>query len=274
MAKFCRNCGAPLEEGAEKCSACGASLTAPAAQPKQASETLNKVSDVINTIFCVVEKCLYIVAEKAGKAVNNAQANRAAKDEAAANGVPAVQQKDSSLNIVRLVIVVIMIVLCLIGAIQNLVMKHDVTINFTVSYDGEKEKSSDSGPIGDLADSDEFIGFIIVNVIWAVFNIAILVMAVLVILKVVKLANSDKLYKATALIGLVGDVVYMILYKICGSGSQSIWGAKMKYSVALTALAWIHVIVFGVAVVLQYLPQLMAKNATPAVEAAPETPAE
>lgn len=274
MAKFCRNCGAPLEEGAEKCGACGASLTAPAAQPKQTSETLNKVSDVINTIFCVVEKCLYIVAEKVGNAVKNAQANQATKAEAAANGTAVVPQKDSRLNIVRLVIAVVMIVLCLIGAIQNLTMKHDVTINFTVSYDDEKETSSESGPIEDLADSDEFMGFILVNLIWAIFNIAVLVMAILLVLKVVKLANSDKLYKATAVTGLIGDVVYMILYKVCGSGSETYWGTEMKYSVALTALAWIHVIVFGVAVVLHYLPALMAKSAAPAVEAAPETPAE
>lgn len=273
MAKFCRNCGAPLEEGAEKCGSCGAQLNAPAAQPKQTSETLNKVSDVINTIFCVVEKCLYIVAEKAGQALSNAQAKQAAQTEAAANGVPVAQQKDSKLNIVRLVIAVVMIVLCLIGAIQNLTMKHDVTVTASVTYDDETESMTESGPIEDLADSDEFIGFILVNLIWAVFNIAVLVLAILLVLKVVKLANSDKMYSIVAMTGLIGDVLYMILYKVTGTISDSVWGMEITYSVHLTALAWIHVIVFGVAVVLHYLPGLLAKSA-PAVEAAPETPAE
>ncbi|MBQ9428549.1 MAG: zinc-ribbon domain-containing protein, partial [Clostridia bacterium] len=33
MAKFCQNCGAPLNEGAKFCPTCGAGVGAPAPQP-------------------------------------------------------------------------------------------------------------------------------------------------------------------------------------------------------------------------------------------------
>lgn len=266
MAKFCRSCGAPIEEGAEKCSACGVILNreaAAAAKAQQTNDTLNKVSDVINTIFCVVEKVLRIAAAKVSQAVKNLRAKQAAN---AANP-SAPSANDSNLNVVRLAIIAVMIVLALIGTIMNLTMKYEIPIKATMSYGGEKETMTQSGPIGDLAESDEFMFFILVNVLWAVFNVALIVMAALVLLKVLKLVNTDKKFKSLALTGLIGDVLYMIIYKIAGAGSESVFGVTMKYSAGFHFFVWIHVVVFALVVAWNFI------SLTPAAPAAVDTPA-
>lgn len=264
MAKFCRSCGAHVEEGAEKCSACGVILNreaAAAAKAQQTSETLNKVSDVLNTVFCVVEKVLRIAAAKVSAAVKNAQAAQAANAVNPSSGAPA---KDSTLNVVRLAIVVVMIVLALIGTIMNVTMKYDISMTATATYNGESVKQTESGPIEDLAESDEFMVFILVNLLWAVFNIVLIVMAVLVLLKVLKLANTDGKYKALAMTGLIGDILYMILYKVSGSAKEELSGATVKYSAGFHYFVWIHVVFFALALVLAYIS---LKPAAPAVDA-------
>lgn len=268
MAKFCRSCGAPIEEGAEKCSACGVILNreaAAAAKAQQTNDTLNKVSDVINTIFCVVEKVLRIAAAKVSQAVKNLQAKQAANAANPANPA-APSANDSKLNVVRLAIIAVMIVLALIGTIMNLTMKYEIPMKVTMSYNGEKESMTQSSPIGDLAESDEFIFFTIVNVLWAVFNVVIIVLAALVLLKVLKLVNTDKKFKSLAFIGLIGDVLYMIIYKIAGAGSESVFGVTMKYSAGFHFFVWIHIVVFALVVAWNFIS---LKPAAPAAVDAP-----
>lgn len=269
MAKFCRSCGAPVEEGAEKCGACGASLKTPAVPEKKPSDTLNKVSDVINTIFHVVERALILFAGKVSVAVKNAKADRAARAANPAGSARIAKPNDSSLNVVRLAVVAVMILLALSCTIMNLTMKYDINMKATVTYDGEKQSATESIAMEEIAGEDEFIGLTIVNLLYAVFNLALIVMAILVIVKVVRLIHSDGSFTALAMTGLIGDVLYMILYKICGSGSQSAFGATMKYSAGLHFVVWIHFVVFAAATVLAFLA---VKPVLPA--AAPQDPAE
>ena len=254
MAKFCRSCGAPLEEGAECCSACGAGTqreeTAPAAK-KQTPEALKKASDVINTIFMVVEKVIYLAASK----LSNVDTKKASS-----NG-----------NLVRQIVLGVMIVLCLTTAILNLFGTYDVTANVVVSYGDEKEVMSESGPIRDLYEAEEFIDVMIVNILYGVGNVVLMILAVILFLQTLKPAGKGKLYTMFTAAGLVINIVYMILFAICGSGSQSFFGATMKHSLDLHFISWINVLLFALMFALALAKVSTAKK--PAVEAA-ETTAE
>ena len=81
MAKFCRSCGSPLQEGDQVCSACGApvqSAEVPVVQ-KQTPDVLDKISEVIGTVFGVVEKLLVIAGRKI-KSIDLSQASGSAAD--------------------------------------------------------------------------------------------------------------------------------------------------------------------------------------------------
>ena len=258
MAKFCRSCGAPVEEGAQQCGSCGAALNAPAApveQPKsneKANEVLDKVSDVLNTSFLVVEKVLRIAAKKVVALVQNAQ------KKSTENGEGAEPQKETSLNVVRLAITVVMIVLCVIAIVLNVTMKYDVSVKATASYNGETRTETASGPMEELLmDADEFIPVGIVCLLWAVFNLVLIIMAAILIVKLVRLANTNRAYTSLAMTGLIGDAVYMILYKILGTGTMESWGVTMKYSIGFNSFVWIHVILFALAVAWVYVSRML-----------------
>lgn len=272
MAKFCRSCGAPVEEGAEKCGSCGAQLNAPAVQvpaeqPKtneKAEEILDKVSDVLNTSFMVVEKVLRIIAKKAVEIVHNIQSKQPAQSAQTTQ-----TEKVTKLNVVRLSIAIVMIVLCLITMVMNITMKFDVTVTAKATYDGETRTESVSGPMDELLMEDEFIPLGLVCIVWIAFNLALVIMAIILIIKVVRLVPSKRMYGIVAMTGLIGDVIYMILYKICGNISMESWGdIVVRYSVGFHSLVWVHVVLFGLAVAWSYLDGNM-KIAVPAFAEAP-----
>lgn len=253
MAKFCRSCGAALEDGAERCSACGAGTQreeiAPAAK-KQTPEALKKASDVINTIFMVVEKVIYLAANK----LSNVDAKKAF------NG-----------KLVRQIVLGVMIALCLTTAILNLFGTYDVTMNASVAYGSEKQEISEAGPISDLYEADEFVDVMIVNILYGVGNVLLIGFAVILILQTLKPAGKDKLYTLFTVAGLGINVVYMILFAICGSGSQDLFITEMKYSLEVHFITWINVLLFALLFALALAKSSSAKK--PVVEAA-ETTAE
>lgn len=252
MAKFCRSCGAALEDGAERCSACGAGTQreeiAPAAK-KQTPEALKKASDVINTIFMVVEKVIYLAASK----LSNVDAKKASS-----NG-----------SLVRQIVLGVMIALCLTTAILNLFGTYDVTMNASVAYGSEKQEISEAGPISDLYEADEFVDVMIVNILYGVGNVLLIGFAVILILQTLKPAGKDKLYTLYTVAGLGVNVIYMILFAICGSGSQDLFITEMKYSLEVHFITWINVLLFALLFALALAKVSTAKK--PAVEAAETT---
>ena len=81
MSKFCRSCGHALEEGATACPACGKSTSREVAPAKKNNnDVLNKISEVILVIFCLIERLLLLLVAKIGEAVKNAKASDATKD--------------------------------------------------------------------------------------------------------------------------------------------------------------------------------------------------
>ena len=249
MAKFCRSCGAALEEGAETCAACGAS-TKPveAAAPQQKSEALNKVSNVIGNIFGGIEKFLGIIADKVSKLDT--------------------KKIGESFESVRRIVLIVMAVLCLITAILNLFGTYDVTMTGSVSYSDEKQTIEESGPISELYEADEFVDLMIVNILYGVTNLGLIALAVLLFLQMTNKKPTKKLYSMYVLAGLCANIVYAILFEICGSGSQSMYGVTMKYSLELHFITWINIVLYA----LLFAMDLAKKTPkAPAVEAAQPT---
>ena len=252
MAKFCRNCGHALEEGAAACPACGKPINSNVAPKKKENDVLSKISEVILVIFCLIEKLLLLLVAKIGDAIKNAKNSKSAEG----TNVETLKN-DSSLNYIRIGIVALMIILALVASIMNFTLKYEVNAKATLSY-GEQEMSQESsGVIGELLEADSTYGNIImipiISIVWGVFNLVIIALGVLLILKALKLINTDKKFNALTLTGLIGDAAYLILYMIFRTVSNSESGISVKMSVGIHFFVWIHIVVFALAYASNYL---------------------
>lgn len=251
MSKFCRSCGHALEEGATACPACGKSTSREVAPAKKNNnDVLNKISEVILVIFCLIERLLLLLVAKIGEAVKNAKENKAS-DEGAQ---PATLQNDSKPNYIRIGIVAVLIVLALIASIMNFTLKYEVSAKATLSYGEEEMSQESSGVIGELIEADTMIAMIpVISIVWGVFNLVVIALGVLLILKALKLVNTNKKFKGLTLTGLIGDAVYLILYMIFRTVSESEGGFSVKMSVGIHFFVWIHIVVFALAYASTYL---------------------
>ena len=251
MSKFCRSCGHALEEGATACPACGKSTSREIAPAKKNNnDVLNKISEVILVIFCLIEKLLLLLVAKIGEAIKTAKENKANGEGAQ----PATLQNDSKPNYIRIGIVAVLIVLALIASIMNFTLKYEVNAKATMSFGDQEMTGEESGPIGELLESDVKVAMLpVISIVWGVFNLVIIALGVLLILKALKLTNTDKKFKGLTLTGLIGDGVYLILYLIFRTVSESEGGMSVKMSVGIHFFVWIHIVVFALAYASTYL---------------------
>ena len=82
---------------------------------------------------------------------------------------------------------------------------------------------------------------------------ALIALGVLLILKALKLVNTDKKFNGLTLTGLIGDAAYLILYMIFRTVSESEGGFSVKMSVGIHFFVWIHIVVFALAYATNYL---------------------
>ena len=251
MSKFCRSCGHALEEGATACPACGKSTSREVAPAKKNNnDVLSKISEVILVIFCLIERLLLLLVAKIGEAIKNAKENKANGEGAQ----PATLQNDSKPNYIRIGIVAVLIILALIASIMNFTLKYEVSAKATLSYGEEEMSQESSGVIGELIEADTMIAMIpVISIVWGVFNLVVIALGVLLILKALKLVNTNKKFKGLTLTGLIGDAVYLILYMIFRTVSESEGGFSVKMSVGIHFFVWIHIIVFALAYASTYL---------------------
>ena len=249
MAKFCRNCGHALEEGAAACPACGKPINSNVAPKKKENDVLSKISEVILVIVCLIEKLLLMLVAKIGDAIKNAKNNKSAEG---TNGESL--KNDSSLNYIRIGIVALMIILALVASIMNFTLKYEVSAKATLSYGEQEMTQESSGVIGDLIEADTMIALIpVISIVWGVFNLVVIALGVLLILKALKLVNTDKKFNGLTLTGLIGDAAYLILYMIFRTVSESEGGFSVKMSVGIHFFVWIHIVVFALAYASNYL---------------------
>lgn len=251
MSKFCRSCGHALEEGATACPACGKSTSREVAPAKKNNnDVLSKISEVILVIFCLIEKLLLLLVAKIREAVKNAKENKAAGEGAQ----PATLQNDSKPNYIRIGIVAVLIILALVASIMNFTLKYEVSAKATLSYGDQEMTQEAGGPIGELIESDAKVAMIpVISIVWGVFNLVVILLGVLLCLKALKPVNTDKKFKGLTLTGLIGDGVYLILYLIFRTVSESEGGMSMKMSVGIHFFVWIHIVVFALAYASTYL---------------------
>lgn len=257
MAKFCRSCGSPLQEGDQVCGACGAPVQraeVPVVQ-KQAPDAVDKISEVIGTIFGVVEKLLVLAGRKI-KSIDLSQATGSAADTTGST-----VSASGNANLVRTIVLVVMAVLCLVAAVMNLFGTYNVNVTASVTFDSQTQKSSSSGPIRDLYDADEyFFGLQAVNIIYGIGNVVLVGLAALLVLMLFKKKNIDQMFLLYALVGFAGNVLYMILFALCGHGSESVLGATLKYSVGVHFITWILVVLYALLAAANILlPVLLTK---------------
>lgn len=257
MAKFCRSCGSPLQEDDQVCGVCGTPVQrgeVPAVQ-KQTPEAVDKISEVIGTIFGAVEKLLVL----AGRKIKTIDLSQAAEDAADTTG--STVSASANANLVRMIVLVVMAVLCLVAAVMNLFGTYNVNVTASFTEDSQTQRISDSGPIRDLYDADEyFFGLQAVNIIYGIGNVVLVGLAALLVLMLFQKKKIDQLFLVYALLGFAGNVLYMILFALCGHGSESVLGSTFKYSVSVHFITWILVILYAlVAAAHILLPVLLAR---------------
>ena len=250
MAKFCRNCGHALEEGVAACPACGTSTNREVAPKKKENDVLSKISEVILVIFCLIEKLLLMLVAKIGEAAKNAKENKANGEGAQAVTL----HNDTKPNYIRIGIVAVLIILALVASIMNFTLKYEVNAKATLSYGEQEMTQESSGVIGELIEADSMIALIpVISIVWGVFNLVVIALGVLLILKALKLVNTDKKFNGLTLTGLIGDAAYLILYMIFRTVSESEGGFSVKMSVGIHFFVWIHIVVFALAYATNYL---------------------
>lgn len=258
MAKFCRACGAALQEGQSVCPNCGTDLEVrqqtPAAEaPKDQSIDWKALwATVVEKTKLVCGKIadgVKVLCGKIGEAVQNADWDNI-------GGV-----YSQLIRVFALVVAVLSLVLFVLHTFST----YDVQL--TASYGGES--LSESGPIRELYEADEFIGVLIVNILYGIACLVLaLVGAAAFVCKMdlnqqigfLRKADGDALYKKLCLSGVITTVVFMILFAIVGSGES--WG--VKYSLSVHWTNWISLVLYVLLTVANFV--LLKKQEAPALE--------
>lgn len=203
MAKFCQTCGSPCQEGELFCSKCGTRL------PQMENGTRQPVTRTTTQ------------TTTASTPIGGGQS---------------IASYAALFKRYLIIILAVVAVFSLIVAILNVFGTYDVKA--TISYGDYKE--SNSGPISDLYEADEFTSLQIVNIIYGIVSLGLAGLAALLFLKLNRGdADTKKLFDLFTLIGLVGTVLYMILFWI--TGSDEMYGASYRISLHFTA--WIALII-------------------------------
>lgn len=259
MAKFCRACGAALQEGDKVCSNCGTNLEVrqqPAAQPKKEdsidwkalwNNVCNKAGEICGKIIAATK----VLCAKVATAVKNADW------QAIAGGYR---------QYIRIAVIV-MVLLSLVMFVLHTFSTYDVTM--TASYEGET--LSQSGPLKELYEADEFAGVQVVNILYGIGCLAMAVVGAVVFMKksgmdallskvpVVSTWDGDKLYQRYCLAGAVVTVLYLILNGICGSGDM--YG--VKYSISAHFTNWIALVLYVLLTACNFLLKATAVQQLP-----------
>ncbi len=251
MAKFCRSCGSPLEEGIEKCPNCGAPTQGPvaAAAPAQQESSIDW-KGIWGSIVTTVKKGVAAVANALRK-------------------LDLVKIQDGYKKALPIIMIVVAI-LCLISFVLQTFGTYDVKMTLRLAG----ESMSESGPVNELYESDEFVGVMIVNILYGLCSLALGALALMPFFTFsANIPVVKKLFKGLSLMGLGAGAVYLILFGICGSGTITSLFASADYTLSPHFTAWINTILFAVLVLFDTVLPLLVKNA-PAVEApAVEAPA-
>lgn len=154
-----------------------------------------------------------------------------------------------------------MIIFSVIQFCMNITGNYDVTATAIMEYEGEKEEESASGLLSDLYETEQFTGLAVTGVVYAVFHMVLAVLALLMVINVFrgnrKIRRSLNRY---SLIGLIGSVVYLILFWITGTGSDSMYGMTLTLRVAPHFTAWISVVLFAMLFALNKLSKPARKR--------------
>ncbi len=236
MAKFCRSCGSPLDEGAETCAKCGASVHAPVTPAKQESSVDWK--GIWNSIVTTVKKGVAAVAKALRK-------------------LDLVKIQAGYQKVLPFVMIVVA-VLCII----TFVLQTFGTYNIKVTATFAGESMSASGPISDLYQEDEFVGVCIVNILYGICSLALAALALVPFISAAaKSKLLKKLFQNIALLGVIINVVYLILFAISGNLQYSMGSLSVDYHLSVHFTAWINLVVFILMAAMSNALPLLIKSA-------------
>lgn len=132
-----------------------------------------------------------------------------------------------------------MLIFTVVIAILSFTGAYDVTVKASAGG----FNSSQSGPLNELWEADDYALFMVVCMVYAVANLALAAIAGLG----VKNALSGKydLLQKFGIAGAATNVIYMILFKLTGTLSSTVFGVKISASIAIPAFVWIAAILFA-----------------------------
>ena len=142
-------------------------------------------------------------------------------------------------------ILIAMAIFTLVVCIIHFSGSQEINAKTTVSYDGESESATQAVEMNDVFEEDKFIPFCICVLAYGAYNAVLTLMAVLMVIKSFKGKNRmGRPLRRYSLMGIIGNLVYLLLVAITGTQSESMMGMKATICLSPNWTVWVSLVLF------------------------------
>lgn len=142
-------------------------------------------------------------------------------------------------------ILIAMAIFTLVVCIIHFSGSQEINAKTTVSYDGESESATQTIEMNDVFEADKFIPFCICVLVYGAYNAVLTLMAVLMVIKSFKGKNRmGRPLRRYSLMGIIGNLVYLLLVAITGTQSESMMGMKATIRLSPNWTVWVSLVLF------------------------------
>lgn len=142
-------------------------------------------------------------------------------------------------------ILIAMAIFTLVVCIIHFSGSQEINAKTTVSYDGESESATQTVEMNDVFEADKFIPFCICVLVYGAYNAVLTLMAVLMVIKSFKGKNRmGRPLRRYSLMGIIGNLVYLLLVAITGTQSESMMGMKATIRLSPNWTVWVSLVLF------------------------------
>ena len=142
-------------------------------------------------------------------------------------------------------ILIAMAIFTLVVCIIHFSGSQEINAKTTVSYDGESESATQTVEMNDVFEEDKFIPFCICVLVYGAYNAVLTLMAVLMVIKSFKGKNRmGRPLRRYSLMGIIGNLVYLLLVAITGTQSESMMGMKATIRLSPNWTVWVSLVLF------------------------------
>lgn len=151
-------------------------------------------------------------------------------------------------------ILIAMTIFTLVMCIMNFTAGFEVEVTASGDFGGEELSDTQTMKLSEVYEAEKFIPLTISGLAFGLLHGILTVMAVLMIIKIFR--GNRKIRRQLnrySLVGLIGSVVYLILFWITGTQSETAYGITVKATVAPHFTVWLSILLFALLYALNFL---------------------